>query len=175
MNAHEAKASTFDSHWQAPTIEIVYGKSLSQKSDHTLENTQAGGLLAEEYPAAQATSPPRQVQNCLTPFDLADEDLVQARILQQAYESQRPAPSFGDHNTMTKDPDPPENPHTTSTVPRESVSSQLGVIEKQAPSEAMPPQSPKGTTLQHEEPEDDRGSLLSEDPEDEDADPEWLS
>ncbi len=111
----------------------------------------------------------------LTSSDLLPEDLEEARMLQQLHES----------DTMAQDPvslSHPSSPATSNQsqqpdIERHQIDQNSGVdaciIEDPSPS------SPRNDLVDEdanegESSESDKGSLISRDPEDEDAEPEWL-
>ena len=141
---------------------------------------QAGGLLpnsAKEGPEQQAVPPlpaeepsqnpiPQTEEPQLTalihtsPLGLAAEDLAEATMLQQRYES---PPT----NTVLEDP-----AQSLANMPREEPLEALVADREEIPS---PVPQAAGMEIEPGSPSSDPGSLLSQDPEDEDADPEWLA
>lgn len=103
--------------------------------------------------------------------DLPAAELEDARTLQQLYESQGAV-----HLSMAKeDVDAP----TTSKAPEPSpVQGTIVASERETsanPSEAIPRNEYVAEDPAPDSSDEDKGSLLSHDPEDEDADPEWLA
>ena len=103
--------------------------------------------------------------------DLPAAELEDARTLQQLYESQGAvhlpmAKEDVTAPTTSKSPEPPPVQGTTLASERETSAN---------PSEATPSNEYVAEDPAPDSSEEDKGSLLSHDPEDEDADPEWLA
>jgi len=108
-------------------------------------------------------------------YDLLPEDLEEARMLQQLHET----------NTMSQHPSSPSHQSSPNTADRpRPPDGQAHLIEQSTRAEAADlehpsPVSPRNDlveedSIEAESSESDKGSLLSRDPEDEDAEPEWL-
>ena len=113
-------------------------------------------------------SPHQPYQNKPIPsptfLSLPDAELEEARMLQQLYET-------GD---MTQ---PSTNQQaTTRTSTNTTADNEQPPLNQDASSASPPNNEPmEEGTEEDESPESEKGSLVSEDPEDEDADPEWLA
>ena len=161
-----------EAEWPTFSIKVVYGRDVLPHKER-VEDNQAGGFMLQDEGEAQNVSPPRDCSHNTTPFSLADDDLAQATMLQQAYESQNAISRTSERGVATsgsKSPTclqtglkAPDELTVPSTVidPKESTAedTSLDVMDVPAPSKDS---------------DSDECSLLSADPEDEDADPEWL-
>lgn len=111
-----------------------------------------------------------------TEFSLADEDLAEATVLQQSYES---------GNCMLQPKVRKTDPKHTVTglipTPKDQGTHNSGIRDQATTSENLVPDvissihSTFEVATKSDCSEDDTGSLLAEDPSDEDADPEWLA
>ena len=138
--------------------------------------------LREDPPAGDLTAPSKPVDRILEDHDSTDAhitpqheqlekafpdlpaaELEDARALQQLYESQGagqlPMAKEEDVTAPTTSKSPEPSPVQGTTVASEATPSNEYVAESPAPDSS----------------EEDKGSLLSHDPDDEDADPEWLA
>ncbi|KAL2044734.1 hypothetical protein N7G274_002509 [Stereocaulon virgatum] len=116
-----------------------------------------------------ALSPHQPLQNHPSPQptfpNLPDSELEEARMLQQLYET-------GD---MTQ-PSTNQQATTTSTSFNTAADDEQHPLSQYAVSASTPNNEPLVEEAEESDrPESDKGSLVSEDPEDEDADPEWLA
>jgi len=111
-----------------------------------------------------------------TELDLANEDLAEATILQQSYESS---------NSMfvpkARDTEPKHTVPAITRRPKDDgthdsrIQDPADTLEILVPDESSSVQSTLEVAAKSESSEDETGSLLAEDPSDEDADPEWLA
>ena len=105
--------------------------------------------------------------------ELTQEELDEARLLQELHEEkQNHCRSDSREETRASAPQPPQETHSdTSEAAKEYLKASPNV--KQA--DLTSPVSPSTKAVSEvETPKSDKGSLLSEDPEDEDAEPDWL-
>ena len=158
--------------------------------------SQEGGFLAddddlgEDPPADDLTTPFKPVDRMLeddvgidahdTPQpeqlekvfpDLPAAELEDARMLQQLYESQGPG-----HLPLAKEDVPA--PRTSKSPEPSPVQATTAASERQTsadPSDATPIDEYVAEDPAPDSSDEDKGSLLSHDPDDEDADPEWLA
>ena len=156
-------------------IDVVYGKPIVEDLEHRMEEIQPGGFLTGEYAQSQGIPANNEVDRKSSLFHMADEDLAEATILQQTYESQHRLPSPNQHNTLKDESEALINVLRSGSTTSDSTSLPLPRnTEYQAPGKTGL-SSPADTSPAHEISDDDKGSLISEDPDDEDADPEWLA
>ena len=101
--------------------------------------------------------------------DLTLGELEEARILQQLYESQHLPMSEENVIMLPSTQSPDSIPMQESTAEIEWETS-IPRLESYPSNEPMAEENPEPDSS-----EEDKGSLLSHDPEDEDADPEWLA
>ena len=158
--------------WPTFSIKVVYGRDLLPHKERVADN-QAGGFMLQDEREAQSVSRPRDCSHNTTPFSLADDELAQATMLQQAYESQNAISRTSERGVATSGSKSPTCLQTELkaldelTVPPTVIDpksltaedTSLDVMDVPAPSKDS---------------DSDECSLLSADPEDEDADPEWL-
>ena len=161
-------------------------KVLSQESGFLPDDND----LREDPPADDLTAPSKPIARLLEDHDSTDAhvtsqheqleeafpdlpaaELEDARALQQLYESQGAgnlpmAKEDVAEPTTSKSPEPSPVQGTTVTSEREPSAN---------PSEATPSNEYVAESPAPDSSEEDKGSLLSHDPDDEDADPEWLA
>jgi len=111
----------------------------------------------------------------LTSSDLLPEDLEEARMLQRLHESNAMSqhPSSPSHQSSPNTADRPRPPDGQAHLIEQSTGANAADLEHPSPS------SPRKDLVDEdanegESSESDKGSLISRDPEDEDAEPEWL-
>lgn len=164
--------------WVMPIIKVVYGSRSLPSHKKAVKNNQEGGGFMMDVDDLEVT---RRSLSTVTkeqspPFSLADEDLAQARILQESYESQGRAldsqPTMQSLNLTELESS--KRLKLECNTSKEPTPTPSDTGEDQAPDEEISLPNKDRTPLQEEGSEDDAGSLLSEDPDDEDADPEWL-
>lgn len=129
-----------------------------------------GGFLIDEDIATNESTPPQTLLMHPTPsaFGLTDHELAEATMLQQMHESTNEDTvdakrERGEHEDET----PEQGPEDVSGD--ESVLVNNNEQQPTAEVEAIVPD------VEGSDDQEDRGSLLSHDPEDEDAEPEWLA
>lgn len=111
-----------------------------------------------------------------TEFGLADEDLAEATVLQQSYESGNflLLPKAGEtelkHTVTSLTPTPKDDATQNSRIQDQATTSESPVAD-----ESSSVHSTFEIAAKSDYSEDETGSLLAEDPSDEDADPEWLA
>ena len=143
--------------------------------DKSIEHSDLEGGMLDNHSSIDPCDTPQNKEHIEKAFsDLSQGELEEARILQQLYESQgsQNFPVSKEDVTApipSKSPEPPPMQENTaggeqgiSAYPNEAYQSDEPVAEAEGNPE---PDSS----------EEDRGSLLSHDPDDEDADPEWLA
>ena len=114
-----------------------------------------------------------QVHNIGSP-SLPREDLEEARMLEQLYamrdEARSPSPVAHESTSASR------QPHAQD-VPEHQIDGVTGVEDADPQVATSLSQSILGAEepMEAQSPESDKGSLLSHDPEDEDAEPEWLA
>ena len=169
----DAEEPLDDNDHPTPHVEIVYGKSLLSEIgdiaqgveaggfmtednietheahiEDNEESIRAGGFLTEDDPETHRAQSKRRIDDAFAPSNLADDDLDQATMLQQTFESRQNVSDRADDEILR-------------TTPVQAVVDQL-------------PSTVPGSHAQNHTSGSDEGSLLSEDPDDEDAEPEWL-
>ena len=127
--------------------------------------------MLEEHVSIDAHATPQHEQLEKAFPDLPATELDDARTLQQLYESQGAghlpmAKEDVTAPTISKSPEPSPVHATTAASERENSAN---------PSEATPIDEYVAEDPAPDSSDEDRGSLLSHDPDDEDADPEWLA
>ena len=154
------------------SIEVVYGK------DHTPSTSEPahldpGGFVLEDQPEALEASPPAAVDRRRQLYTQGDADLAQATMLHNESETQSSFSEPTDYNISRDDLGSPEQPKAESDHSREPA---IPTTDQcQIPIQQTTSQNQGATTMDNKGSEvDEEDSLLSEDPEDEDADPEWL-
>ena len=127
--------------------------------------------MLEDHGVTDARATPQDEQLEKAFPDLQAAELEDARTLQQIYESQgaRHLPMAKEDVTAPTITTPSE----PSLLQRTTVASERETSAN--PSEATPSNECVAEDLPPDSSEEDQGSLLSHDPEDEDADPEWLA
>lgn len=169
--------------WAMPSIEIIYGRRIYPSHIDTVKRSQeGGGFMVDDDDdhdhnlevTRRSLSPVTKKPSTL--FSLADEDLAQARTLQESYERQSRALESQPTTQGLKSTEmgSPKRLTLESSTSKEPTLTPLDIGEDQAPDEEILLPNKDGTSLKKEGSEDDAGSLLSEDPDDEDADPDWL-
>ena len=131
-----------------------------------------GGMLKDHGSVYSHGSPKDEEQLEKAFPDLSAGELEEARSLQQLYESQstRHLPVLKEDITApvpSRDPDSPSNPDAIVRTERKTLINRSGAYPS---TERIP-----GQDIAPDSSEEDKGSLLSHDPDDEDADPEWLA
>ncbi len=170
--------------------------------EHYLQETldQDGGFLPDDSDAKQDSPPANRAMKSSTPSssmlksrgsinphgspqseeqsreafpDLPAGELEEARILQQLYESQ------GSGHPPTSKEDVPVSasaPKTPADPPLQEKTAGFERVTSSHQIEAYPSDEPiADKDSAPDSSEEDKGSLLSHDPDDEDADPEWLA
>ena len=181
-----------------PLIEIVYGKSvLTEIGDiaqgveaggfmtednletheahigDNEESTRAGGFMTEDDPETHRAQSKRRIDDAFAMSNLADDDLAQATTLQQTFESRHMMADRADDKSTKEPPQKPAHVQIGDRGPSNSMSPPSGSTPVQAVVDQLPSTVP-GSDAQNHTSGSDEGSLLSEDPDDEDAEPEWL-
>ena len=147
-----------------------------------IENNGGGGFIpsttterdqrTSPSTAPKAKNPRSQSQGIRSstspPIDLPSHDLLEARLLQQLQEIERSEATTTTDNEASSIKANPSNPSSMqvaepATIPGEKL-----------PSNAPPPSFERSKSSEGSA-SSDKGSLLSHDPEDDDADPEWLT
>ena len=143
----------------------------SQADDSTRPSKTVDNMLENQGRIDAHVTPQNKEQLEKTFPDLPAAELEDARVLQQLYESQGPRhiPIAKEDSTAratseSRQPSPvqgntAESKREISASPSKATTSNESVAEDPAPDSS----------------EEDKGSLLSHDPDDEDADPEWLA
>ena len=184
--------------YPTPDIEIVYGKSVDigdnvesfgaggfmiQDNPETHEayivanvkSVKAGGFITKDNAETHEAQFKRRIDDSFALSVLADDDLAQATMLQQTFESRHMMPDPEDDKSTRYPSQQPDRLQVENRGPSESMSPPSGIASGQAVVEERPSSTMPGSDGQDQNPESDQGSLLSEDPDDEDADPEWLA
>ena len=174
MNPDAGKApDTYDN--STPDIEIDYGKSVLSDIGDNVESVEAGGFETEYNTENHKAQSQRKMNDAFARSNFADDDLAQATILQQTFENRHMmADREGDKSTraLSQQPDPLAVGNRGSA---DSTSPPSGTASGQAVVEERPSSTIAESDRQDQSSGSDKGSLLSEDPDDEDADPEWLA
>lgn len=144
-------------------------------TDDPIEHPNPEGDVQDNYSTINLSNTPPDKEHVEETFsDLPAGELEEARVLQQLYELQR-----SEDLSVSEDAVAAPARSTTSEPPPMREAKGGGDERISAyPSEAHQSSEPVAKGKEHPEPdssEDDRGSLLSYDPDDEDADPEWLA
>lgn len=158
-----------------PSIQVVYGKAAASSTNSEVESVLPGGFVTEDSPNIEGTPINGKIDDVAALTNLADQDLAQAILLQQAYESQQLVSEQERNSVPAKSWDSPDRVHIGSSAPTESASPLLDNTSGQVNTEQLPPSTISRANAQNGNSDDDQNSLLSEDPDDEDADPEWLA
>lgn len=143
--------------------------------DDLIEDSNPEGDMQDNFSSKSVSNTPPNKEDLEEAFsDLPANELEEAKVLQQLYESQHSddLPVYMDAVASPAPSQPSESPpmREAKTGGEEKTSAYL--------SEAHPSSEPIAEGKGHPESdssEEDRGSLLSHDPDDEDADPEWLA
>lgn len=137
-------------------------------TDEAIEHSNPDDGMLENPSSIDPGSTPQNKENSEEAFpDLAAGELEEARILQQLYE-----PQGSEHSPVIKTHVPSSAPNTLPELPPMQETRAGGEWETSAQSRHEP------IAVKDSEPDssgEDKGSLLSHDPDDEDADPEWLA
>ena len=107
--------------------------------------------------------------------NIPDAELEEAILLQQLYETGAMAtPSTSNHGSITSNPSDKPN---VQSAKRSEVATTMAEDHSRILSSPSPPKEEQlaGEAQGLTSSDDEKGSLLSNDPEDEDADPEWLA
>ena len=155
--------------------------------EHAFASDRGGGFLAGDgddgiigQTHAEPEQEPRQpvpqlpsrnkepLSTATIDLGLADEDLAEARMLQDLYESAQADPSPSAPTAPNPNSQPTANGPETPGAVRKSISHETEENHDAAIEQA------EEIEIQTQSPASDPGSLLSHDPEDDDADPEWL-
>ena len=142
-----------------------------QADDSTRPSKPVDNMLENQGRIDAHVAPQSKQQLETTFLDLPAAELEDARVLQQLYESQGPghAPMAKENNAARATSESPEpSPVHGTTIASERETSAH-------PSEATPRKECVADDPAPDSSEEDNGSLLSHDPDDEDADPEWLA
>lgn len=166
--------------------EILHqGEGFLPDNHHTRDETPpTHESIKHSHPEGGMQDNQSSIDPCNTPWniervnetfsDLPAGELEEAKMLQQLYESQR----FEDSPVCKGDVAAPTPSKSPGPPPmREAIAGGEEGISAH-PSEAYQSNEPVVEARGHPEPdssEEDKGSLLSHDPDDEDADPEWLA
>ena len=172
-NGSDAQESMRETEWPTFSIKIVYGRDILPHKERAQDN-QAGGFLSQDDREVQRASPPRDVNQHMMPLGLADDDLAQATMLQQAYESRDPIRRTSERGVTTSGSKSPNSLQKGLKAPDKLTASPAVIDPKQATAEDVSLDIKKGVPARSNDSDSDECSLLSADPEDEDADPEWL-
>ena len=185
--------------WSIPDIEVVYGKSILSAIADDVESIEAGGFMMEDNPEAEVAhigdnvesveaggfmdednselhavqSQPR-IDDALALSNLADDDLAQAITLQQTFEGRRMMADRADDKSTINCSQQPDHLQVGNRGLSKSISPPSDTASGQAVVEVQSSSTVPRHNAQDQASESDGGSLLSEDPDDEDADPEWL-
>lgn len=159
--------------WPTSSIKVVYGKDASSSLSEDVGDDQAGGSIVEDGLNVSGPSLLAAVDKQLTPIGLADEDLAHATMLQRAYEGQNFISRPREHKVDLPNSESSTRPQTALSAAKEPKSSPPIIDNIQAQNVGLSSSRDDEDTAR-EGSGDDQGSLLSEDPDDEDADPEWL-
>ena len=172
--------------WVMPIVKVVYGSKNLPSHKKDVKNNQEGGgggggggggfMMDVDDLEVTRRSLSTITKEQSPPISLPDEDLAQARIVQESYESQGRALESQPTTQSLNLPrlESPKRLKLECNTSKEPTPTPSDTGEDQAPSEEISLPNKDRTPLQEEVSEDDAGSLLSEDPDDEDADPEWL-
>ena len=164
-----------DNGYLMPDIHVVYGKAAPSGTRSELESAQPGGFTTEDTPERERTPTNGKIDETSALSNLEDEDLAQATMLQQVYESQQLVCEPKRDKVTAKPPDSPGLVRIKPSTPTESATTPLDDPIGQANAEQLPPSTTSTLNSPDEKSDGDHNSLLSEDPDDEDADPEWLA
>ena len=170
----DAEGLMHDKDYLIPPIKVVYGKAAIFNHYDKVERVQEGGFMAEDSPEGQETPPSRGIDEDLAPSITADDKTTQVAILQQAYENRVIVPEQEENSLNEGTSNSPSRVQVEPTAPTGSKCPSLDAVSDQEMVEQLPSSTIFSTNEQDENSEGDQGSLLSEDPDDEDADPEWL-
>ena len=144
-------------------------------TNESIKHSNPEGGMQDNYSSIDPCNTPPNIERVKETFsDLPAGELEEAKMLQQLYESQKVEDSPVSKEgvaapTPSKSPGPPP---TRGAI----AGGEEGIFAH--PSEAYQSNEPVVEARGHPEPdssEEDKGSLLSHDPDDEDADPEWLA
>lgn len=142
-------------------------------ADDSRDPSNSVGSMLKEYGSINSYGPPENEKQFEKAFpDLSAGELEEARSLQQLYESQSTGhlPVYKEDNTVpvpSRTPDLPSIPESIVRSEPKTLNNPSGTY---ASNEHIREQD-----IASESSEEDKGSLLSHDPDDEDADPEWLA
>lgn len=170
IDAQEAMRET---EWPTFSIKVVYGKD-NLPHEERVEDNQAGGFMLQDDREVRRVAPPRDISQHLVPFGLADEDLAQATMLQQSYESRSPISRTAERGVATSGSKSPTCLQAKLKAPHEPTLPPAVIDPKQATAEDISLDVQDDVPARSKDSDSDECSLLSADPEDEDADPEWL-
>ena len=163
-----------ETEWPTFNIKVVYGRDVLSHEER-VEDNQAGGFMLQDDREVQRVSPPRDDSQSIMPFSLADDDLTQAIMLQKAYESRNPMGTTTERGVTTSGSKSPNYPQTGFEAPHELTVPPAVNDPKQAMTEDISLDVKSDVSTRSKDSDSDECSLLSADPEDEDADPEWLA
>ena len=145
---------------------------LPNDSENNTIQTHPEPGLEPQQPVPQLPSRKKEPPST-APIDLglADEDLAEARMLQESYESSQvnrpPAAPVPSSANIPSDDDQPDS----LDIAHDATPSEAGDGGNSPP----PTQEEMEEKMEPQSPASDPGSLLSHDPDDDDADPEWLA
>ena len=169
----EAQEAVRETEWPTFSIKVVYGRdSLTHKE--RAEANQAKGFMLQDDREVRTVSPPRDISDHITPFSLADDDLTQATMLQQAYESRNPTYKTTEGAVTTSGLKSPTYMRKGLEASDELTVPPAVIDPKQTTAEDMSLAIENDVPARSHDSDSDECSLLSADPEDEDAEPEWL-
>ena len=169
----EAQEAMRETEWPTFSIKVVYGRdSLPHKE--RAEANQAKSFMLQDDREVQTMSPPRDFSDHIMPFSLADDDLTQATMLQQAYESRNPICGTTEGAVATPGSKSPTYLQTGLEASDELTVPPAVIDPKQATAEDISLTIENDVPARSKDSDSDECSLLSADPEDEDAEPEWL-
>ena len=169
----DAQDAMRETEWPTFSIKVVYGKDNLPHKERA-EDNQAGDFMLQDDREVQRVAPPRDSSQHLVPFSLADDDLTQATMLQQAYESRSPIRRAAERGAATSGSKPPTCLQAELKAPDELAFPPPLIEPKQATAENTSLDIQDDVPTRIRDSDSDECSLLSADPEDEDADPEWL-
>ena len=166
LNTQEAMRET---EWPTFSIKVIYGRD-----DHPRKGNQARDFMLQDDREVPRMSPLRDVSQNAMPFGLADDDLAQATMLQQAYEGQNPIGRTTERDVAASRSKTPARLQTGLKAPDELTVPPVVINPKEVIAEDIPLDIQEDVPARNRDSDSDECSLLSADPEDEDADPEWL-
>ena len=153
----------------------IGGYPMTESAQQTGLSNKALQESMRTSPLEEAQAPPRREFSMSPNLRLADDELVEATILQQSYEMSRIMTQLGVEQFESNPPPAGVCSGSGSNETQDQEEGENKPLAEAVLHEEDTEQSTAAISSRSGHSEDETSSLLAEDPSDEDADPEWLA